>query len=117
MPQLDRVIELSPGAAFSAEAFKAWLVERALDAEVGFARDDADCPLVRFWLSLGAEQAQVTIEVMTVSVQQASHTIPTPEWAGRFVLAVDGLPQFGEWLLSAGRALKLLESVLLTHAG
>jgi hypothetical protein len=93
-------------------AFRHWLLKQSPDRETGFARDPFDCPLARWLHSLGAEQPLVSLETITFDFQGVPYSMPTPSWAADLIAAVDSNASFGEWILSASRALQLLDAAL-----
>src|SRR5688572_28431019 len=109
----DRIVLLN---ALTPERFGRWLFQQGFDREVGLARDQFGCPLARLLTEMGAEQPEVMLDNVSFHYKGNPFSIPTPEWARNFLLALDDLPRHAEWLISAHRAIEILDSVLSARA-
>lgn len=101
------------------EAYRSWLASQAHDyATVGTCGDPASCPLHEFlvasgfdgWCSVG----RIDVELMLRGSTKL-HKVELPEWARKFIRAVDGWKPMQRLL--ADEALDALEVVLADFGG
>ncbi len=98
----------------SPEPFVHWLGAHAPDAEVGVAREAGGCPIASFLLARGAERPQVSLELITFDFRGESYCFPTPTPLALFIRAIDTEAQYGQWIVTAGQALQVLNQVMTT---